>query len=220
MARAGVSPAGWRNRIVGEANIPPTDLIPNPQNWRIHGSLQSDALAGVLNEVGWVQRVLVNRTTGHVVDGHLRLKLALDRQEPTIPVLYVALSEEEERLVLATLDPLTTLANTDPGMLRTLLDEVQSGDSAVQQMLSDLADAAAVEADLGTDATEDARQAARKATQPVHIKATQPVHIAVAVADVALVEEALRATTLPNRGDALLHICRVFLGTAHGRTES
>jgi hypothetical protein len=33
--------------------------------------------------------VTVNQTTGHVVDGHLRIELALARNEPTVPVTYV-----------------------------------------------------------------------------------------------------------------------------------
>ena len=140
MARKAEQNPGWRNRIVGEANVDPSTLIPHSSNWRIHGSLQSDALAGVLNEVGWVQRILVNKASGLVVDGHLRLKLALDRHEATVPVLYVELTEAEERLVLLTLDPLSALAEADRGMLKALLEEVQSGDSAVQQMLSILAE--------------------------------------------------------------------------------
>ena len=94
--------SGWRNRIVGHADIAPAELVPNPRNWRSHPPEQQRALAGALGEVGWVAEVLVNRTTGHVVDGHLRIELALARDEPTVPVTYVELSEEEERLVLAT----------------------------------------------------------------------------------------------------------------------
>jgi hypothetical protein len=45
-------------------------------------------MAGALSEVGWVAGVLVNRTTGHVVHGHLRVELALSRNEPTVPVAY------------------------------------------------------------------------------------------------------------------------------------
>jgi ParB-like chromosome segregation protein Spo0J len=95
----------WRNRIVGHADVAPADLVPNPRNWRSHPAEQQRALAGALAEVGWVAEVLVNRTTGNVVDGHLRIELALARAEPTVPVTYVELSDDEERLVLASLDP-------------------------------------------------------------------------------------------------------------------
>lgn len=94
------SPA-WRNRIVGHADVPPADLVPNPRNWRTHPKDQQRALAGALGEVGWVAEVLVNRTTGNVVDGHLRIELALERAESSVPVTYIELTDEEERLVLA-----------------------------------------------------------------------------------------------------------------------
>ena len=129
----------WKNRIIGEGVVDPATLLAHPQNWRVHGHLQAEAMAGVLNEVGWVQRVIVNQRTGQLVDGHLRVKLALQRQESSIPVLYVDLSEEEERLVLVTLDPIAALAEADKGMLRALLEEVSSGDAGIQQMLSQLA---------------------------------------------------------------------------------
>lgn len=110
----------WSNRIVGEGEEAPDQLLANPRNWRIHPKAQQSALAAVLDEVGWVQRVLVNRTTGHVVDGHLRVALAISRGEPTVPVTYLELSPEEEALVLASLDPLAGMAVTDAEILAEL----------------------------------------------------------------------------------------------------
>src|SRR5438309_1172713 len=95
----------WKVRIIGHGMEPPDQLLANPLNWRIHAKFQQDALAGVLDQVGWVQEVIVNQRTGHLVDGHLRVTLALRRGEVSIPVKYVDLSEQEEALVLATLDP-------------------------------------------------------------------------------------------------------------------
>jgi len=50
--------AGWRNRIVGSGEEAPDQLLANPANWRIHPKAQQDALAGALDQVGWVQQVL------------------------------------------------------------------------------------------------------------------------------------------------------------------
>ena len=52
----------------------------------------------------------MNRRTGYVIDGHARVALALTRKEASVPVLYVDLSPDEERLVLATFDPIGALA--------------------------------------------------------------------------------------------------------------
>jgi DNA modification methylase len=129
----------WNNRIVGHGVEAPDQLLAHPDNWRIHPKHQQDALKGVLDDVGWVQNILVNKTTGHVVDGHLRVALALRHDVPEVPVMYVELSEEEESLVLATLDPLSSLAVADAQKLDNLLRDIQSDDAAIQQMLADLA---------------------------------------------------------------------------------
>ena len=135
---ASTAPA-WRSRITGSGTEAPDQLLANPANFRVHPKAQQDALAGVLDQVGWVQNVLVNQRTGHVVDGHLRVALAISRGEPSVPVLYVDLSEDEERLVLASLDPLAAMATTDEAKLRELLAEVSVDSEALAAMLEALA---------------------------------------------------------------------------------
>lgn len=105
---------GWRNRIVGEGMVAAAELVPHPQNWRKHSQEQGAVLTQTLDGVGWVQRVIVNRRTGRMLDGHLRAKLARRQGEATpVPVVYVDLSEDEERAVLATLDPIASMAVAD-----------------------------------------------------------------------------------------------------------
>lgn len=130
----------WQNRIVGHGEEAPDQLLANPRNWRIHPKAQSDALAGMLGQVGWVQDVIVNRRTGHVVDGHLRVALAISREEPAVPVVYVDLEEEEERLVLAALDPLAAMAATDKDQIAALVGELRVDDEALAGMLAGLAE--------------------------------------------------------------------------------
>jgi len=83
----------------------------------------------------------VNKRTGRLVDGHLRVILSLRRGEHFVPVSYVDLSEEEEALVLATLDPLAALAGTDADVLDSLLSSL--GESASTDSLDRLLDALA-----------------------------------------------------------------------------
>jgi hypothetical protein len=78
--------------------VAPDQLLANPKNFRVHPRHQQDALKGVLSEVGWVQDVIVNVRTNTVVDGHLRVMLALRHNEPTIPVKYVDLSQAEPQV--------------------------------------------------------------------------------------------------------------------------
>jgi hypothetical protein len=114
----------YRNRIVGHGEERPDQLLANPMNWRTHPDSQQDELSKVLETVGWVQQVIVNRRTGHLVDGHLRVMIALRRDEDTVPVSYVDLSPKEEKLVLATLDPLAELAGRDDEKLREIAADV------------------------------------------------------------------------------------------------
>jgi DNA modification methylase len=127
----------WRNRIVGHGEEDPEQLLANPRNWRIHPKAQQDALAGVLAEVGWVQDVIVNKRTGFVVDGHARVALAISAGE-RVPVVYVDLSEKEEALILATLDPLSAMAATDEDLLAGLIGELEVSDGAVKALLAEL----------------------------------------------------------------------------------
>ena len=135
----------WESRIVGHGEAAPADLVGNPRNWRTHPKAQRDALAGVLDQVGWVQDVIVNRRTGYLVDGHARVAVAAQRGEASVPVVYVDLSEDEELLILATLDPLAAMAEADTEVLADLLASVTSEDAALTSMLAALAKAESID---------------------------------------------------------------------------
>ncbi|MBI3648909.1 MAG: DNA modification methylase [Actinobacteria bacterium] len=129
----------WRSRVVGAGEEAPERLLPNPANWRVHPALQQQAMGAVLDEVGWVQQVIVNRTTGHLVDGHLRVSLALSRHEARVPVVYVELTPEEEALVLASFDPISAMAIPDQEKIRALLSGLAVKDDALLAMLENIA---------------------------------------------------------------------------------
>jgi hypothetical protein len=133
-----VASGPWRNRIVGEGEEDPTSLLANPKNWRTHPGRQRDALRGSLGVVGWVQRIIVNRTTGHVVDGHARIEEAISAGAPNVPVLYVELTAEEEDLVLASLDPIGAMAGTDQAKLVELLGDVAVDEAGLSHLLDSL----------------------------------------------------------------------------------
>ena len=131
--------APWRNRINGSGTLKVADAIANPLNFRTHPAHQSQALAASLDSVGWVQQVVLNTTTGNLIDGHLRVALAEQRGESELPCLFVELSDEEERLVLASLDPIAAMAGADRQKLGELLASIQSDDEAVLGLLEAIA---------------------------------------------------------------------------------
>ena len=130
--------ANWQSRIVGHGQEDPAQLVPNELNWRSHPAGQRKALTEVMDRVGWVQDIIVNRRSGRLVDGHLRLTLALERGEAAVPVVYVDLAPDEEALVLATLDPLAELAEADGETLRALHAMLET-DGAIADLLAGVA---------------------------------------------------------------------------------
>lgn len=113
----------WKSRIISHGEECPSRLLPNPKNWRKHGKLQSDALSGVLQELGWIQDVIVNLRSSDqwppeekkptLLDGHLRVGLALQYKQASVPVKYVDLTPAEEAEAIATFDPIGTMAIAD-----------------------------------------------------------------------------------------------------------
>lgn len=140
-----------KNRIVREADVPPGELLANPFNYRMHPKFQREVMGAALKEIGWLQRVMVNQTTGHMIDGHLRVELALEQGEPSVPVSYVEVTEAEERKALATFDPITGLAETDNELLQALLGSVKAEEETLQEYLDSMKD----EDELPPDPEED-----------------------------------------------------------------
>jgi hypothetical protein len=130
----------WSNRIVGyEPEVEPDQLTAHPLNARRHPGRQRDALRESLGRVGWVDVVKVNTRTGNVVDGHARVEEALTKGG-TVPVLYVELEPDEERFVLATLDPISAMATYDAEVLTDLMDGLTVDSEALAEMLGKLTD--------------------------------------------------------------------------------
>jgi hypothetical protein len=130
--------ARFGNRIVGHGTALAGQLLANERNWRIHPGEQQEVMSGLLEQVGFVQSVIVNRRSDPawkesrgvetLVDGHLRVQLALTRGEETeVPVVFVDLSPEEEATILATFDPVGSLAVTDREMRDGLVADMPDG---------------------------------------------------------------------------------------------
>jgi hypothetical protein len=128
----------WSNRIVSYGEEDPEQLLANPLNWRVHPKAQQVSLTGVLDDIGFISPVIVNRTTGHMVDGHLRVSLALRNNVPSIPVIYVELSEQEEKEALVTLDPIANMAAADMRNLESLIGDMGQVNDAVRLLVGEI----------------------------------------------------------------------------------
>jgi hypothetical protein len=129
----------WENKIRGYGTADPRTITPHPLNWRRHGPEQLDAIEGSLDELGWIQDVIINQTTGHLLDGHARVEKALSRGEASVPVKYVALSEEEELLALLTFDPISAMATSHHQHVQALVSRVAPQNAALRSVVATLA---------------------------------------------------------------------------------
>lgn len=160
----------WRNRIVGHEDVAPDQILAHPDNWRVHPANQQEAMVELFDEIGWLEEVKINRTTGRLFDGHMRVTLALRHDEPTVPVTYYDLTEAEERLALATMNPIATLAYGQTDAVAALHAEIaaRADGSAVGALLANVRAQAGILAGIADKArgaatpAEDSPESPRK----------------------------------------------------------
>lgn len=144
----GYSDKVWKNRIVRYGMVSPEQTLANENNWRTHPREQQAALADILDDVGWVQDVIVNvrsdeswngdRNVETLLDGHARIILAMRHGNTEVPAKFVDLNPDEESLVLATLDELAGMATTDGDKLKALVERIKANTPAVQDVIDRL----------------------------------------------------------------------------------
>lgn len=202
--------AELKNRIVGRGKMDPTKLVAHPLNFRLHPDAQKTAVLQILEGVGWVQDILVNRRSGFMLNGHMRRDIAIARKETRVPITFVDLSPEEEKIVLASFDPIGGMAVVDDEQLASLLAEASMGDNELTQMLEALlGEAREFTLKEPTKPKDGAAPSDRPARQLGDRKAQiKPVLYA---PQVEIFEDALRLTGEANRGRALIMICDFFV---------
>lgn len=116
----------WRNRINDNKihDVNPEDLLANPKNARLHNQMQQTQMTDILERLGWVTPVIVSEATNFVLDGHMRIVLAIRHKQPTVPVIYVKVTEQEENLVLAFFDRVGDLAYWNTNALDDLINSL------------------------------------------------------------------------------------------------
>jgi DNA modification methylase len=117
----------------------PKDLKPNPKNWRAHPPGQIKLLKSVIAEVGWAGAALYNERTGHLIDGHARRDLAIKNGE-SIPVLVGDWSENDERKILASLDPIAGMADPMDDVYKDLVSGIETENDVLKEWLGSLFD--------------------------------------------------------------------------------
>lgn len=131
----------YRNRMGDTVHlVPAKSLIPNAKNWREHGEKQRSAMTGVLDELGFCDPLKAyRRADGQLVlvDGHMRAALASKVSPDTeVPVVILDISEADADKVLATMDPLASMASENDKALADLLGSVETQNAALLELIS------------------------------------------------------------------------------------
>ena len=123
-----------RNRIIGHVTVRAGDLVPHPNNFRLHPSSQREALSDCLEEIGFARSLTGYRLPDgriQLIDGHLRAKV-----DPHLEVVVELLdvSAEEADKLLLTLDPLAALAGTDEEAAKELARITETDSQALRDL--------------------------------------------------------------------------------------
>ena len=112
----------WAMQLQEPQRFETADLLSrlNERNWRRHGKRQREAMRQTLRRLGELERPLVNLRTGNVVDGEMRIRLTAERKQEMVVCDVIDVSEEHERIILATLDRLAEDAGIDAGGIDNL----------------------------------------------------------------------------------------------------
>lgn len=137
-----------KNRIVKTGEVELDQVQFNPRNWRVHPLQQQNTLKGALEEIGWLQRVIINLRTSPewgenqheetLLDGHLRCQLAAREGQKKVPAEWVDLTPAEEALALASIDPISAMAKADQDKLSDLLNTINGYSTIADKMIEEI----------------------------------------------------------------------------------
>ena len=106
-----------------------TDLLPadyNPRKDLKPGDTEYEKLKRSLEQFGYVEPVIWNKTTGRVVGGHQRLKVLIDLGITEIDCVVVELDEEREKALNVALNKIS--GDWDKDKLALLISDLQGAD--------------------------------------------------------------------------------------------
>lgn len=129
----------YKNRIVGHGEKPASQFVAHPLNAWSHSDEQRKANKASLEQLGWIEEVTENKTTGYLLDGHDRVFHALAEGDDTpVPYKIVELSVEEEKLAMAVINQTAKMVDANQIAMAELINEIPIDDlkPGLQEMLS------------------------------------------------------------------------------------
>lgn len=199
-----------KDRIKSLVRVRAGDLYPNSKNWRVHSEDQEHVLRSLVSQLGFVDAVLVREIPQgyELIDGHLRASIEPDT---FIPALVLDVDQKETDLILASFDPVASLAETDTQKFADLIATLEEQSESVEQMFQEISEQS------GSYDVDEAEFPEMSNDEKTHEQMT----FTVTIGQAEVIKQALLASTdmgpFPEEGNknglALARICEVFLGT-------
>ena len=104
------------------------NVHPMPDNPRIIDDVALKGLQASLERFGYVEPIVWNKTTGHIIGGHQRFKVLVSKGFDEAPMVVVEISPEEEMSANLTLNNPEIEGEFNPEALK-LLQSVRGADS-------------------------------------------------------------------------------------------
>jgi hypothetical protein len=123
-----------RDRIIELRRVRAGDLVPHPNNYRIHGAAQRATLQAGLEEIGHADALIAMKLPDGrlmLINGHLRADIDRDA---LVPVLVLDVTREEADKLLLLIDPIAEMAQRDSDRIRALLSTVQTDSEALREL--------------------------------------------------------------------------------------
>lgn len=129
----------FKNAIIRYGEQPASEFLAHPHNPRKHPDKQRKLVNASLKRFGWVAPVVVNVTTGYVIDGHERVWQALSAGDDTpVPFVEVQVPTELEAELIAVFDRITYEAEYDPVNLQALMEQVNTDDEVLAKLFAEM----------------------------------------------------------------------------------
>ncbi|MCK5608763.1 site-specific DNA-methyltransferase [Candidatus Pacearchaeota archaeon] len=113
-----------RMRIVDFQYLRACDILPNPDNWRVHSKEQQSAYRAMVESIGYAGAQMVFKTDDGdlmMIDGHMRQG---EHPDDLLPTLITDLDADEAREVLATFDPIAEMAEANREKVKALHEKL------------------------------------------------------------------------------------------------
>ena len=127
-----------KDRIKEFRRVTARELSSNQQNLRRHPETQLNALRAIISEVGFASALVAYETPEGLVliDGHARVESAMP--DSLLPTLILDVDQVEAEKLLATMDTIASMAESDIDALSSLLDDLSFEEADLQKLASSL----------------------------------------------------------------------------------